>query len=116
LKNLKKRWIQVLTFAVTTARGMAWLHSRRPVVLHRDLHSNNILVTDNHECKVADFGKISRFCRDFVGLSQIQGQKYQIKSMYKRIIPPEILKGEPYTKQSDVFMYGLILHEVLISI
>ena len=38
------RWSQLLKFAITTARGMAWLHSRAPVVLHRDLHSNNILV------------------------------------------------------------------------
>jgi serine/threonine protein kinase len=38
------RWSQLLKFSITTARGMAWLHSRAPVVLHRDLHSNNILV------------------------------------------------------------------------
>jgi serine/threonine protein kinase len=77
------RWSQILKFAVSTARGMAWLHSRSPVVLHRDLHSNNILVTDNLECKVAD-----------LGLSQIQGQKYLSSTIYKRIVAPEILKGK----------------------
>jgi len=96
------KWSQILKFAITTARGMAWLHSRTPVVLHRDLHTNNILVTENLECKVAD-----------LGLSQIQGQKHLSTMMYKRIIPPEILKGEMCSKQSDVFSFGLILYELL---
>ena len=96
-------WQVLLKFAITTARGMAWLHSRKPAVLHRDMHSNNILVSESLDCKVADFG-----------LSQIQGSKlYESKTMYKRIIPPEIFKGELYTKKSDVYMYGLILYELL---
>jgi len=95
-------WPQLLKFAITTARGMAWLHSRKPAVLHRDLHSNNVLVTENLDCKVADFG-----------LSQIQGQVYQSRAMYKRIVPPELLKGELFTKKSDVYMYGLVLLELL---
>ena len=96
-------WQVLLKFAITTARGMAWLHSRKPAVLHRDMHSNNILVSESLDCKVADFG-----------LSQIQGSKlYESKTMYKRIIPPEIFKGELNTKKSDVYMYGLILYELL---
>jgi len=38
-------WPSVLKCAITTARGMAWLHSRKPIILHRDLHTNNILVS-----------------------------------------------------------------------
>ena len=37
-------WQERLDLAVQTARGLAWLHSRDPPILHRDLHTNNILV------------------------------------------------------------------------
>jgi serine/threonine protein kinase len=35
---------------------MAYLHSRRPAIIHRDLTSLNILVDAHWQCKVADFG------------------------------------------------------------
>lgn len=35
---------QILKYAIHIARGMAWLHSRVPSIIHRDLHSKNILV------------------------------------------------------------------------
>jgi len=95
------KWQQILKFAMSIGRGMAWLHSRVPVILHCDLHSRNILVTEDLECKVADFG-----------LSQVVGQKDRSLTMYKRIIPPEIFKGQCYTTFSDVFCFGLILEEL----
>jgi len=66
------------------------------------LHTNNILITKAGVCKICDFG-----------LSQIQGSFREIKKIYKRIKPPEIEKGRDYTQASDVFMYGLVLHELL---
>jgi len=92
----------MLACAIDSARGLAWLHSRNPPILHRDLHSNNILVSKHGVCKICDFG-----------LSQIQGSFREIKKIYKRIRPPEIEKGRPYTQQADIFMFGLILHELL---
>jgi serine/threonine protein kinase len=42
----------LIVLAVTTARGLAWLHSRTPPVLHRDLHTRNVLIDKAHQCKV----------------------------------------------------------------
>lgn len=39
--------------AVSVARGMAYLHSRQPPILHKDLKSPNILVDANWRIKVA---------------------------------------------------------------
>jgi len=47
-------------------------------------------------------------------LSQIQGIQ-KSGTLYRRIIPPEITNGDRYSKKSDVFMYGLILVELLTS-
>jgi serine/threonine protein kinase len=41
-------------YAVHIARGMAFLHQHK--VAHCDLATRNVLVSDQHECKIADFG------------------------------------------------------------
>ena len=47
---------QKLKFALDAAEGMAFLHSRSPPRIHRDLKSFNLLVSDRWIVKVSDFG------------------------------------------------------------
>jgi serine/threonine protein kinase len=42
--------------ACGAARGMAYLHSGNPPVLHRDLKSANLLLDESYTTKVCDFG------------------------------------------------------------
>jgi hypothetical protein len=49
-------WALVKRVASGTARGMCYLHSGNPPVLHRDLKSANILLDESYTAKLADFG------------------------------------------------------------
>jgi len=49
---------QRLGMALDAARGLTFLHSQRPRVVHRDFKSLNLLVNDQWHVKVTDFGKI----------------------------------------------------------
>jgi hypothetical protein len=49
-------WALVRRVASGTARGMRYLHSGNPPVLHRDLKSANILLDESYTAKLADFG------------------------------------------------------------
>ena len=48
-----------------TARGLEYLHARQPMpILHRDIKSENILLTDKLEPRIADFGEARTMVRD----------------------------------------------------
>lgn len=60
-------WAELCTLAGSVARGLAHLHSDttpcgapKVPVSHRDLKSSNIVVKDNHECALCDFGLAMR--------------------------------------------------------
>jgi len=61
-------------------------------------------VTANHTCKVCDFG-----------LSRVKGETFHSNRLYKRIIPPELENTDHsnYTAPADVYMYGLLIYELL---
>jgi serine/threonine protein kinase len=47
---------RILTCAHQAARGMLYLHSLSPPIMHRDLKSSNLVVDDHWVVKVTDFG------------------------------------------------------------
>ena len=50
-------WRKRLKIALDTARGVAYLHELAdPPVVHRDIKSNNVLLDNHLNAKVADFG------------------------------------------------------------
>ncbi|KAJ4458460.1 putative Serine/threonine-protein kinase CTR1 [Paratrimastix pyriformis] len=52
-----------LRMALDMAKGLNYLHTLRPPILHRDIKSQNMLVTDDLRVKVSDFG-ISRLSQE----------------------------------------------------
>lgn len=49
-----------LQVALDVANGCHYLHRQKPMIVHRDLKSQNILLTRDGRCKIADFG-LSKF-------------------------------------------------------
>ena len=58
--NYKLSWMRLQ--ALDAAKGMMYLHSNDPPLVHRDLKSPNLLVDDKFTVKVADFG-VTKFLK-----------------------------------------------------
>ena len=97
-------WILVKHVARGAARGMAYLHSGNPPVLHRDLKSANILLDESYTAKVCDFG-----------LSRLKAQESNMTGNCGTVqwMAPEVLSNENYNEKADVYSYGIICWELL---
>ncbi|KAI4824504.1 hypothetical protein KUCAC02_013009 [Chaenocephalus aceratus] len=88
------------------AAGMKYLSDMSYV--HRDLAARNILVNNELECKVSDFG-LSRVLEDDPeGTYTTSGGKIPI-----RWTAPEAIAYRKFTSASDVWSFGIVMWEVM---
>ena len=95
-----------LKMAIDISKGMAYLHSATPTIVHRDLKSPNLLVDENFTVKICDFGlarvKENTFVQTINGCA----------GTTPNWMAPEVLRNEKFTEKADVFSMGVILWEV----
>ena len=102
-QTLLARGTQQLTLCMHIARGMNYLHTLDPPVLHRNLKSQNLLIDEGGKVKIADFGW-SRLKTFDAGKTFFHGWQW---------VAPEILWGMQFTEAADVYSYSMVAWEVL---
>ena len=97
-----------VTFALDVARGMAYLHGGPNVVIHRDLKPRNLIINENKELKVADFG-LSKLIKvtNVHDVYKLTGETGSYRYM-----APEVFLRENYNTKVDVFSFAMILYEM----
>ncbi|VAI45568.1 unnamed protein product [Triticum turgidum subsp. durum] len=93
-----------LKMAFDVAKGMNYLHTSHPTIVHRDLKSPNLLVDKNWVVKVSDFGMSRLKHHTFLSSKSTAGTP--------EWMAPEVLRNEPANEMCDVYSFGVILWEL----
>ncbi|GJQ09296.1 hypothetical protein GpartN1_g1087.t1 [Galdieria partita] len=101
---------QATHVALGVARGMHYLHSSIPIVLHRDLKSSNVLI-DKHvnHVVICDFG-LSILSDNRSQSTRKKSSKNSIGTPYT--MAPEVMLGGTYRTYSDVYSFSILLWEI----
>ncbi|XAR49197.1 Non-specific serine/threonine protein kinase [Bertholletia excelsa] len=106
--GIRLDWMRRLRIALGAARGLQYLHElANPPIIHRDIKSNNILLDECLNAKVADFG-LSKPISD-VGRGHVTTQ---VKGTMG-YLDPEYYMTQQLTEKSDVYSFGVLMLEIV---
>ena len=87
------------------ALGLCYLHRQTPPIIHRDLSSNNVLLTPNMTAKISDLG-VARI----LNLTPLQVSRMTETPGTPAYMPPEVMIANPkYDTSIDEFSYGTLM-------
>ncbi|XP_077872199.1 serine/threonine-protein kinase Nek3 isoform X2 [Ictidomys tridecemlineatus] len=92
----------ILNWFTQMCLGVNHIHKKR--VLHRDIKSKNVFLTQNGKVKLGDFGSARLLSNPMAFACTYVGTPYYV--------PPEIWENLPYNNKSDIWSLGCILYEL----
>ncbi|KAH0982488.1 hypothetical protein GBA52_009665 [Prunus armeniaca] len=103
-------WEDRLRIATDAAQGLEYLHCGcKPPIMHRDVKSTNILLNENFQAKISDFGLSRNFpTNDGTHASSILAGT-------PGYLDPEFYLSNRLNEKSDVYSFGVVLLEIITS-
>lgn len=95
---------QLVKLALDVAKGLIFLHTASPPLLHRDLKSANCLIDSTFHVKICDFG-----------LAQAKESTLKDTAAFGTFpyMAPEVITEQKYSVKSDIYAFGILLWEIL---
>jgi len=105
-QHFKFDWDIFFSFLKQALKGLLVMHNNVPLILHRDIKSLNILVTDNLQLKLTDFGLSRR-------TSDSNKSTFTSTKGTPLYMAPELFSMNSYTAASDIYSMGIVFWEMV---
>jgi serine/threonine protein kinase/Tfp pilus assembly protein PilF len=97
---------EVVNYGIQLAEGLA--HAHRHQIIHRDVKTDNMMLTEDSKVKLTDFG-----------LAKLRGGTQLTKTGSTlgtaAYMSPEQIRGEDVDHRTDIFSFGVVLYELVTS-
>ncbi|RHZ44142.1 hypothetical protein Glove_756g21 [Diversispora epigaea] len=105
------RWQSKIEILASIAWGLEGIHAKN--LVHCGLHSGNILINDNFDPYNSDIGIDLGLCK--LQNDLILDFNNKINKIYGSIpyIPPEVLRGDEFTREGNIYSFGGIMYEIV---
>jgi len=95
---------EILAIALKIAEGLKAAHKKE--IVHRDVKSDNVMVTDEGEVKIMDFGLAK-----LKGVTKLTKTGTTLGTL--QYMSPEQAQGIEVDQRSDIFSFGVVLYEMI---
>ncbi|KAL5576576.1 hypothetical protein UlMin_018275 [Ulmus minor] len=107
-RKAELNWVTRFNIIHGIARGLLYLHRDSSLrVIHRDLKVSNILLDENMNPKISDFG----LARIFHGTLDLANTNRVVGTL--GYMSPEYAMGGIFSEKSDVYSFGVLLLEIV---
>ncbi|KAG6524963.1 serine/threonine-protein kinase-like protein At3g51990 [Zingiber officinale] len=102
-------WTRRLRLALQTAKALNTLHSVQPPVIHRDVKSANVLIDQNFNARLGDFGLALRDEDN----AKFPSSRSTPPAGTLGYLDPSYVTPENLSTKTDVFSFGILLLEIM---
>jgi eukaryotic-like serine/threonine-protein kinase len=109
----------VLRYGIQIADALAHAHQRG--IVHRDLKTNNVIVSPEGRTKVLDFGLAKRLPAESMSAETLPDEVTRSTDSLTEpgqiagtlhYLAPEVLRGQPADRRADIWCLGVLLYEL----